>query len=509
MSSPPALGFYAKSSAKPPATVTGRRWKGVNWGGDGSPEGFGVMVLDGIRKCGGDLKLFVDDWIVKADSGGEEIPYAVRSSSENDIGNTAYCYVLDVENRRLDVFGTYAGAEGVLLGSLVIDLAGVAEPPTFAHLKRPRGWQPEDELPDEADIAQRIEEAVARHSACLSLDVSRARATLLRASELEAKANSRWRPGGARGPAEMPSLYSFWHAANEFGLSRSEVVRLMDGVVADILQQRVPTCRFMLGCDPIEDRDPKFWAFMLEREVSPEERRAAIGDPRLRLGLATPYMAYDWCEPFLAWAASRPADAAEVDLRAPLLHLGDDSFESVRTAIEGVVGAHSLTAEQLIEGFGELFEELLLLETWKTSAEGEEGERLDEWPEEWNPVVVGGSCGRSPPDGQVRLGGVSLIYSKRGSEQWPHWVLFRADGARAWPRLTPFSLAKQGPRRLGDTKAVLRDVFVALGSVIEGAPVKLDDRGVVSIQRDGKWEPILFSANWWLSFLRFIDGIQN
>ena len=73
------------------------------------------MVLDGILNCAGDLQAFVEDWVTKADSGGEEYPFAVRSTSESSVGNTAYCYVLDVERRRLDGFGTHVARQRCLV----------------------------------------------------------------------------------------------------------------------------------------------------------------------------------------------------------------------------------------------------------------------------------------------------------------------------------------------------------------------------------------------------------
>ncbi|MEY2936005.1 MAG: hypothetical protein RL033_6754, partial [Pseudomonadota bacterium] len=49
-------------------------------------------------------------------------------------------------------------------------------------------------------------------------------------------------------------------------------------------------------------------------------------------------------------------------------------------------------------------------------------------------------------------------------------------------RLTPALLAKAGPRRLGDTHAVLRELFAALGEARWGARMKLDTNGVAWIE---------------------------
>ena len=56
------------------------------------------------------------------------------------------------------------------------------------------------------------------------------------------------------------------------------------------------------------------------------------------------------------------------------------------------------------------------------------------------------------------------------------------DGAYVTMRLTPELLAKAGPRRLGDTRAVLREIFAALGEALLGAPVSLDANGVAWVE---------------------------
>lgn len=137
-------------------------------------------------------------------------------------------------------------------------------------------------------------------------------------------------------------------------------------------------------------------------------------------------------------------------------------------------------------------------------------ESFDEgWLTSYSPVVVGGSAHRVH---RLALGEMELLFPASSSERWNPLVLYRGDGARTEPRLTPASLAKYAPRRLGDTRGVLCDLFCALVSAEQGCEVRIDQRGVVQSftcaeSAPGAWLVRTHAwATWWWPLLDWLAG---
>ena len=113
------------------------------------------------------------------------------------------------------------------------------------------------------------------------------------------------------------------------------------------------------------------------------------------------------------------------------------------------------------------------------------GKAPETWPAEWNPVLCLSDDAVTAPHRVLELARLTLCYPHdwRGLDRAQRTIeLRRGDGAYVTMRLTPELLAKAGPRRLGDTRAVMRELFGALGEALVGAPMMLDASGVAWIQ---------------------------
>ena len=130
-----AIGIYLETGSQP-ENVASRQWRGVyhHWG---EPGDLGNRLLDELRRVHGDLELFVEHTVSEAPFGWSSLgdPYSDESAAEpvchDDTSQVAFCYVLDTEARRLDVFATHADASGERLFSASIDAAGIPTPRFF------------------------------------------------------------------------------------------------------------------------------------------------------------------------------------------------------------------------------------------------------------------------------------------------------------------------------------------------------------------------------------------
>jgi len=217
--------------------------------------------------------------------------------------------------------------------------------------------------------------------------------------------------------------------------------------------------------------------------------------------VSEPWINSDWRDPLIGWtqgvqsAARVAAPAVDSAHRAQL----------AAAAIAGVCQARSLTPRQLTDGVGELLEEFLLQEAWQPPANDDE--LPEEWPALWNPVRIGGSRGQPDVDGRIQFSNLSLSFPRPSAEAWPRLVFFRADGARAISRLSPFKLAQQGPRTWGNAKAVLSELFGAIGSVVEGHPVQVDARGVLLCKFGEEWRPLTNRWSYWLHLFEWMESM--
>jgi hypothetical protein len=300
MSGHPALGFYLESANEPPADVQERTWRGVLYRGNGYPEAFGASVLEGLGQSSGDLQRFVEMWITKPN------PEWVsdEGTSELLVDNAAFCYVLEVAARRLDVFGTYVGADGVLLGSAFVDEAGRTTPASFDDLELPEG---EDDEPSEEEWIAQVEEFFRAACSALNVDPARAKSALVYASELEARSNNRYRIDYESDLARHPSVASFSRAGARYSIKAQPMLELVDHIGSEILRTKVPDEEFLLAPVGSFWQPSKIHTFLLRRPaatlpLSVEERRTLQGDAKHRKGIAEPYIACDWCVPFILWA---------------------------------------------------------------------------------------------------------------------------------------------------------------------------------------------------------------
>lgn len=151
--------------------------------------------------------------------------------------------------------------------------------------------------------------------------------------------------------------------------------------------------------------------------------------------------------------------------------------------IDAICRRHALTQSTLVQGIGDLLEELLLMADWEGAADADEAP--ESWPAEWNPVLCLSDDAVTAPHRVLELERLTICYPHewRGLDRAGRTIeLRRGDGAYVTMRLTPELLAKADPRRLGDTRAVLREIFAALGEALLGAPISLDANGVAWIE---------------------------
>ena len=196
------------------------------------------------------------------------------------------------------------GADGVLLASAFIDETGRTTPASFDDLELPEG---EDDEPSEEEWVVKVEEFFRAACSALNVDPARAKPALVYASELEARSNDRYRIGYDTDLARHPSVASFSRAGARYSMKEQPMLELVDHVGSEILRTKVPDEEFLLA--PIGSfwQASKIHTFLLRRPdgsrpLSVEERRALQRDAKHRKRIAEPYIACDWCVPFILWA---------------------------------------------------------------------------------------------------------------------------------------------------------------------------------------------------------------
>ena len=191
----------------------------------------------------------------------------------------------------------------------------------------------------------------------------------------------------------------------------------------------------------------------------------------------------DWGKALLDWLALQHVPTGEPASPPPLEKTSANVSADLLQAIDAIGHRHGLSQSALVAGVGDLLEELLLMADWEGASEAEEAP--ESWPAEWNPVLCISDDAVTAPHRLLELERLTLCYPHdwRGLDRAERTIeLRRGDGAYVTLRLTPELLAKAGPRRLGDTRAVLRGIFAALGEALLGTPMSLDPTGVAWIE---------------------------
>ena len=469
MSSPAVIAWYIEGGA-PPAYVEERLWEGVYNHSSSEPEYLGNALLECIRTLDGDLHQFVA--LVRRATGwrsfelGERLEHPPEWLLRSDAGGAdsgLYCYVLDIERRRLDVFATASGQCGQRLTSVVIALDGTSTPAAFEP-----GLLPDA---DEAVSApspwlNAFEQALSRLVAAERLDRARLTRALADAAGAVSSAwmtaqqlviggisteGMRFHPNSLR----LTPLSPFLRAADAAGIPRRSMQRVLEAALLACVEQAGFSGRARVRLGP---------------------KVELVGDGPMPVSV-------DWGKALLDWLDLQQLPKAEPAPPPPIEKTHPKLSAEVVRAIDAICHRHSLTPSTLAEGIGELLEESLLMADWEGATDDDEAPEI--WPTEWNPVLCLSDDSVTAPHRLLQLNRLSLWYPRdwRGLDHTQATVeLRRGDGRYVTVRLTPEMLAKAGPRRLGDTRAVLRETYSALGEARWGVRMRLDANGVAWLE---------------------------